>query len=368
MNTIPFFNTYIHPKAINQIKRVLDTTFISEGKLVAEFEKKLELKAGLLHPVTVNSGTAALHLALVVAGIGPGDEVIIPAQTFVATGLVVLMVGAKPVFVDIIWQDGNIDPKSMIKKITKKTKAIIPVHWGGYPCDMDTINKIAHEYHLTVIEDAAHAFGAQYKGKTIGSISEYTCFSFQAIKHVTTGDGGAIACKSLKRSSEAKKLRWFGIDRINSKPSILGERVYDIDQIGYKYHLNDYGAVLGLANLANFKERNRRRQKISSQYRSSFKDINGITLFNYEQDRLSANWIFGMHVEKRKDFIKAMADRGVITSIVHRRIDHNSVFGGLTKGLLNQERFEKTQINIPVYDTLTDDQVSHIILSVKKGW
>jgi perosamine synthetase len=184
---------------------------LSEGRLVKEFEEKLEKELGLKNPIAVNSGTSALHLAIVLAGIGPGDEVILPAQTFIATGLVIAQEKAVPVFADIQYKTGNIDPNKIEEKITKKTKAILVVHWGGTPCDMDEIHTIAKKHKLVVIEDAAHALGATYKKRPIGSISDFTCFSFQAIKHLTTGDGGAVCVKDPKKGANcfSQKMVWY---------------------------------------------------------------------------------------------------------------------------------------------------------------
>ncbi|EKE02192.1 MAG: hypothetical protein ACD_20C00413G0016 [uncultured bacterium] len=365
---IGIFSTHINNTAFEKIKNVLESTFISEGNVVKEFEKELTEKLGCINPVAVNSGTSALHLALILANVTEGDEVICPAQTFVATALTVLQQKAIPVFADIQYETGNICPKSIEKKITAKTKAIVPVHWGGYPCDMDEIIQIAEKYNLIVIEDAAHAPGAEYKGRMIGSISNFTCFSFQAIKHITTGDGGAICCKNQKDSNNAIIKRWFGIDRANSIPSILGERRYDITGLGYKYHLNDYSAALGLTNLEDFKERLEKRRAIARLYRESLKNVTGITLFKEMEDRKSAYWLFGMHVEKRENLIKALKTKGIIASVVHQRIDKNSVFGGIREDLDNQKKFDETQIHIPMHDALTEENVEYIINSIKEGW
>lgn len=366
--TIPIFNTYIATNAKDVIGEVLASTYLSEGKIVKEFEETLARELSWVNPVALNSGTTALHLAVVLAGIGPGDEVICPAQTFVATALAVLQEKAVPVFADIQYKNGNIDPKSIEKKITSKTKAIIPVHWGGNPCDMDEINEIARKHKLTIIEDAAHAAGAIYKGKAIGTISPFTCFSFQAIKHITTGDGGALCCKDDREAVNAITKRWFGIDRANAQLSILGERQYDIAAVGYKYHMNDYAAALGLANLQGFKKRLERRKKIASMYRQALYNVSGIELFEMPDDRESANWLFGMHVERRLDFIRALKSKGVTASVIHLRIDHNSCFGGLRKDLPNQDKFNETQIHIPLHDALSDNDVQHVIGSIKAGW
>ncbi|HAH32823.1 MAG TPA: DegT/DnrJ/EryC1/StrS aminotransferase [Elusimicrobia bacterium] len=366
--TIPIFNTYISPAAADEVAKVLQSTFLSEGSIVKAFESRLAAELGLLNPVAVNSGTSALHLALVLVGIAPGDEVICPAQTFIATALTIMQERAVPVFADINYGTGNIDPRSIAEKITPKTRAIMAVHWGGYPCDMDEICAIAKKHGLAVIEDAAHAPGASYKGRAIGAISDFTCFSFQAIKHITTGDGGAVCCRDENNARSAFAKRWFGIDRFNSRPSVLGERQYNVSAVGYKYHLNDYAAALGLANLSGFKERMARRRAIAARYRKQLGGVPGIRLFSETPDRESAYWLFGLHVERRLDFVRALLERGVTASVIHQRIDRNSVFGGLRGDLSDQARFDETQINIPIHDALTEEQAEHIIKSVSAGW
>lgn len=365
---IPVFNTFIDKLSYSNLQSVLESTFLSEGKLVKAFESELSEKLNLVNPVALNSGTSALHLALVLSNIGPEDEVIIPAQTFVATGLVVLQQGAKVVFADIEYSTGNLSLSSIKEKVTEKTKAIILVHWGGYPCDLDEINEFAKSRNIIVIEDAAHALGATYKGNAIGSISDYTCFSFQAIKHLTTGDGGAICCKDSLKYQDSIVKRWFGIDRSNSQLSHLGERLYDIEDIGFKYHLNDYGAALGLANLMFFKERLNDRIKVANYYSNSLKSVSGIRLFDYEDDRQSAYWLFGFHVDNRDAFISAMKDKGIVASVVHMGIDHNSVFGGYDMSLVNQRNFDETQIHIPIHDAVSLEKAEYIVDVIKQGW
>jgi perosamine synthetase len=347
---------------------VLRTTFISEGKLVKEFEAGLTAKLGLAHPVTVNSGTTALHMALVLAGVGARDEVILPAQTFVATGLVILMQGAVPVFADIDPATGNLSPAAIARKITPRTKAIMPVHWGGYPCDMDEINALAAKYSLAVVEDAAHALGAIYRGKPIGAISRFTAFSFQAIKHLTTGDGGALCCLDESEAKVALVRRWFGIDRATSQLSILGERVYDIDAVGYKYHLNDLAAAVGLGNLETFPQRLARRQQIGARYQRELAGVRGVKLLRLENDRTHAYWLFTLLVERREDFIRKLKEHGIPSSVVHLRIDHNSVFGGVRDDLPGQAEFNERQVAIPVHEALSDDDVTKIVDVIHRGW
>lgn len=363
-----FFQAHISKKTYKYLQETLKSTFLSEGKLVQQFENQLSQQLGLINPVAVNSGTAALHLALTIANIGNGDEVILPAQTFIATGSVVLQVGAKPIFVDIQDSTGNINPESIKQKITSSTKAIMVVHWGGYPCDLDEINSIAKKNKLIVIEDAAHALGAVYKDKPVGSVSQFTAFSFQATKHLTTGDGGVLCCKSKDDYLRAKKLRWFGIDRTHSKPSLLGERQYDIRELGFKYHMNDLAAALGLANLGDFRIILKRRRSIAKRYRSTLKNVSGLKLLDYKDDRESAYWLFTVLVDNRVNFIKKLKSKGIPTSVVHLRIDRNSVFGGIVQNLPNQEEFDQNQISIPIHDALGENDVEKIISVIKSGW
>lgn len=362
-----FFNSHVSKKSIKLATEVLKSGFLSEGKLVEDFEKELQKTLKLTNPVAVNSGTSAIHLGLVAAGVKPGDEVIIPAQTFVATGMAVLQQFAKPIFADIQLNTGNIDPDSIKKKITKKTKAIIPVHWGGYPCDMDEINKIAKENNLAVVEDAAHALGATYKGKPIGSVSRFTAFSFQAIKHLTTGDGGALCCLNKKDYKLAKNLRWFGIDRFGAKQSILGERIYDVDRVGYKYHMNNIAAAIGLGNIADIFKILERRRQIADYYGRELKNAQGLQLLDYKNDRVGSYWLFNVLVDDRIKFIRKMRSAGIPVSVVHVGIDRNSVFGGKNLKLVNQRKFDERQISIPVHGDLTDRDVELIIKTIKHG-
>lgn len=363
-----FFQTYISPRAVKLATDVLKSGWVSEGRMVKEFESALVTSLGISHPVALNSGTSALHLALALCGLGKGDEVILPAQTFVATGLAILMQGATPVFADIDPLTGNLSPVSVAEKVTSHTKAIMPVHWGGYPCDLDELSRIAEQHGITVIEDAAHALGATYKGRSIGTISRFTAFSFQAIKHLTTGDGGALCCADPKDAEAAFVRRWFGIDRANSEASILGERIYDIEEVGYKYHMNDLAAAVGLGNLEDFPKRLKRRQQLGCYYRERLKDVPGLQLLKCEADRKHAYWLFTVLVEKREAFIRKLAEHAIPVSVVHLRIDGNSVFGGQRGDLPGQDIFNERQISLPIHDGLDEASISHLIDIIRGGW
>lgn len=365
--TINFFNTTITEKGLEYVNQTLKSGRISAGVVADNFEKKLS-DYGLINPVTLNSGTVTMHLALIASGVGFGDEVILPAQTFIATGLAILHVGAKPIFADIDLSTGNISVESIKNKITEKTKAIIPVHWAGFPCDMDEINKLAKKYNLSVIEDAAHAFGATYKGKLIGSLSRFTSFSFQAIKHLTTGDGGALCCLYDDDCKLVKRLRWFDIDRENSKVNFLGERDYDVTNVGYKYHMNDLSASLGIGNLETINEKLKKVRNISEIYNKKLSNVNGIKLMNYNQESNSSYWLYPIMVENRNNFVKKLSEKNIPTSVVHQGIDKNTIFGGKNYDLINQRIFDDNQIHLPINDTLTLENVDYVIESIKGGW
>lgn len=365
---INLHSTTITQEGIDLVLKSLKSTHVSAGKMAAEFERMLGSKYGFPNPITVNSGTATMRLALEACGVGPGDEVVLPAQTFIATGHVILQCGAKPVFADINSFDGNISIESLKSKVTEKTKAIMPVHWGGYPCEMDSIARIASENGASVIEDAAHAFGSKYKGRWIGTISDYTSFSFQAIKHLTTGDGGLISCKDSEKARILKRLRWFDIDRENSLPSILGEREYDATSIGFKYHMNDLAASLGIGNLSTIDLKLEKIKNIAKRYEAALCGVPGIRLMRYEEDRESSYWLFPMLVEDRIGFINKLKERGIPSSVIHLGIDKNTVFGGKDLSLEGQRYFDENQIHIPIHADLSEGDVDLIIETIASGW
>ena len=364
--TIEFFNTYVSPEATKQVSTVLNSTFLSEGKITEQFENELCNTFQFKNCITLNSGTSALHLALDLLNIQEGDEVIIPAQTFIATGLAVLYCKATPVFADINYEDGNLNIASVKSKITSKTKAIICVHWGGYPCDLFELKEIIKNTPIKLIEDAAHALGSVYKGQAIGTISDITCFSFQAIKHLTTGDGGAITVNNPELYEKALRKKWFGIDRKNAPVSELGERAYDLKEIGYKYHLNNYASALGLANLIGYQERLRKRREVATFYKNELNHLQGISLFSEIPDRTSAYWLFGFHVEKRDELIRELKALAIPSSVVHQRIDKYSLFGGIDASLVNQKKFDATQLHIPIHDAIDLEKASYITSAIKK--
>jgi perosamine synthetase len=361
---IRLFDTNISPKAIKEVTRTLKSGYLNMGSKTKLFEQRLERELGLENAVATNSCTAALHMALILAGVGPGDEVILPAQTFIATGIVVKLVGATPVFVDIELETGNISPRSIQESITARTKAIIVVHWGGYPCKLSPILHLAYQYNIRVIEDAAQALGATYLRHPIGSISDYTCFSFQAIKMLTTADGGILCCKRPDDYARAKRLRWFGADKETMRNNEVGARMFNLHEAGFKYHMNDFTASLGLGGLDDFKARLSQAADIAWHY--------GCEFFEHEKARPllqalngGSNWFFSMWVDSPKDFIEFMKVRRIESGVVDLRIDQQPLFNG-GANLPHQELFNQHHVALPTHSGLSVGNVQHIVDSVKE--
>lgn len=362
-----FFNVKVSEEAIRLTTEVLRSGWLNEGKYVRQFESQLSQITGK-ETLAVSSCTAALHLALVCENIGVGDEVILPAQTFVATSTVILQCGATPVFADINPNTGNISPESIKEKITSRTAAIMPVHFGGLPCDIDEINSIAKENGLIVIEDAAHALGTTYHGKPVGTLSDYACFSFQCIKLLTTGDGGAITSKIS--ANDLKKLRWFGIDKENVK-SEFNERLPSMDRLGFKYNMNNISAAIGIGNLTEFPTRTARRKQVVSRLRQELNNVSGLKLITVLDNTDPSWWLFPVLVENRIGFFNKMIGKNIPVKMVNFGIDKEPIFEKTKEELASlpgQRYFDEHHICIPSHDGLTDEELEYIIKTIKSGW
>lgn len=348
----PFFHTFIGKTAKQRVNRVLDQGWLNEGKNVQKFEHRLSKLLDLPNLLTTNSCSSSLLLCLLDIDV-KDHEVILPAQTFIATGMAVLAAGGKPVFADIDPNTGNLDPTKI--KVTDKTKAIIPVLWGGNPCDLDKFPD------LPIIQDAAHALGSTIDGKSIANFSDYTCYSFQSIKHLTTGDGGALC--TTNPSSKLKRMKWFGIDKANVKRDELGGRIPDVDLFGFKWHMNDYAASLGLANLVGYKRRLKRRRELAHIYETELRGVPGVKLLNKFGE--SAYWMFTLRVDRRVDLCRKLGS--LPYSTVDYGIHKNPVFNW-TEELPGQDLFDATQLSFPVHEQITVDDMAEIIKTIKNGW
>ncbi|MFC1668484.1 UDP-4-amino-4,6-dideoxy-N-acetyl-beta-L-altrosamine transaminase, partial [Chlamydiota bacterium] len=318
---IPYGRQSIDEDDIQAVIDVLRSDWITQGPKIEEFENKLADYCGAKYTVAVSSGTAALHIACLAAGIKEGDEVITSPITFAASANCVLYCGARPVFADIKTETINIDPKEIEKNITKKTKAIIPVHFAGYPCDIKLIHSIAKKHNLIVIEDGCHALGAQYKSKDkwvkVGSCkhSDMTVFSFHPVKNITTGEGGAVTTNNMNLYKRLKALRSHGIYK-DKKTLEKGPWYYEMRELGFNYRITDFQCTLGISQLKKLDIFLKKRKDIVKRYSKAFKDNPYFDVF-IETEDTNASWhlypimLKNTYKKKRKEIFNNFRQRGL---------------------------------------------------------
>ncbi|MCD6175581.1 MAG: DegT/DnrJ/EryC1/StrS family aminotransferase [Planctomycetes bacterium] len=359
---IPLFKVFMPESVLAPLNEVLMSGYIGEGPKVKEFEQQLGPWFGNPNVLALNTGTSALQLALRLANVGFGDEVISTAMTCTATNEPIMAMGAKIVWADIDPWTGNIDPADVEKKITPKTKAIMCVHWGGYPCELAELNAIAQKHGIKVIEDAAHAFSGEYHGTPIGSHSDFSCFSFQAIKHMTTVDGGALTCRSKDDLERGRLLRWYGIDRASNRKDFRCEE--DILEYGYKFHMNDVAATIGLEQLKFVGETVAKHRANAAAYDKAFADLESIQTLRYEKERNGAYWLYTLRARDPRKFMAYMKDKQITTSAVHARNDTHTMFQDFRANLPGVDEFVSEQASIPVGWWLTEQDRNRIIEAV----
>jgi len=358
----PFYNGKEIQKAIKKFfPEDMSNKWIGQAKLVDEFEEKFKEKFGLSYCLMTNSGTSALWLAYHLVGISEGDEVITPVLTCTATQMPLMHMKARIVFADIKPNNLTIDPKDVEKKITKKTKAIVGTTLGGIPLD-EKIFQIGEKYKIPIIVDSCQSLGYN-KG-------DYICYSFQAIKHITTCDGGMLVVKNKDQYKRAKLLRWFGIDREQKtkkgwKNWERRKMTFDIEEPGFKFQPTDLDALLGLIGLKDIDKTMWHRQKLVDAYKSQLKGIPGIKLFD---DEGSTNWLFGILVENRDKLAKKLEEAGIETNVVHLRNDIFKVLGGKRKNLPGMNKVEFNYLYLPLHQNMAIQDVNYIIKLIKGGW
>ena len=394
MNTkIDLFRVFMAPTASEEVSKVLNSGYIGQGPKVEEFEKELRGFFNHDYVTTLNSGTAGLHLALhllrrpnkndvVFDGLGsselnwvgwePGDEVLATPMTCTASNWPILANGLKIKWVDIDPTTLNMDLDDLARKITPKTKIIMLVHWGGYPNDLDKIKKIQQDaynrfgFKPAVIEDGAHSFGSEYKGKPIGSHGNFAMYSLQAIKHITSIDGGLLLSPHRELHRRAKLIRWYGIDRDGDRKDFRCEA--DVEEWGYKFHMNDVCATVGLENLKHFNEIVSKHKSNAKFYDDSLGNTSGVTLLKREKGHDSAFWIYSMLVENRDGFYKWMDECKISVSQVHERNDKHTCVKEYRTALPELDRTIGKIVSIPVGWWITSEQREYISDCIKKGW
>src|SRR5215472_12336844 len=319
---IPFHRASVGEEEVQMVSQVIRSGWLTMGPKTIEFETEFARYIGVKHAIAVSSCTAALHLGLEAVGVTPGDEVLVPTTTFTATAEVVTYLGAKPVLVDVEENTLNLDPGDIARRITARTKAIIPVHFAGQPCEVSRIRELADEHGLHVIEDAAHSLPATYHGVNVGSLSELTAFSFYATKTLTTGEGGMITTDNSDYAERMRIMRLHGIGRDAWKRySATGSWYYEVLAAGFKYNMTDIQAALGLVQLGKCSAMRNQRCKIATLYTSAFKRIEVLQPPATLSDRESSWHLYVLRLHRdrlkvsRDDFIAALKQRGIGTSV-----------------------------------------------------
>lgn len=361
---IPLVKPFIPDRTIlmPELEKILYSGYIAEGQSVYDFEAEFGHYIDNPYCLAVHSGTDALHLAFKLADIRPGDEVISTPMTAEPTNTSIAMVGGEIVWGDVNPNNGLLDPDSVRTLITPKTKAIVLVHYAGMVCDMDEFNRISKEYNVPIIEDAAHALGSKYNGRFVGSNSRYTIFSLQAIKHMTTVDGGFLCVKSQADMDKARIMRWFGLDKKKSRLE------NDIREVGYKYAMNNVNATIGLVQMKYVRDVVGRYIDNGRFYDKALQNVSGISLVEYSKNTEASYWLYTMQVEHRADFIKMMESRGIMASPLHHRNDTHSIFASSKRELPNMDLFYDRFIHIPCGWWVTDEDREKVVESIKSGW
>lgn len=394
---IPYGRQSIDDADIEAVVKVLKSDYLTTGPAVEAFEKKVADYVGAKYAVAVSNGTAALHVACLAAGIGEGDEVITTPITFAASANCVLYCGGTPVFADIDPDTYNISPEELEKKITSQTKAIIPVHYTGQPCDMDAILEIAHKHDLLVIEDGAHALGASYKGKKIGSIADMTCFSFHPVKPVTTGEGGMIVTDNEELYRRLVLYRSHGITRDkdmmqqyeeqlqqSSDPALQeaadmlrgdvmdpGGWYYQQLELGYNYRITDISCALGASQMDKLDRFLERRRQIAKKYDEAFADIPQIKT-PWQQEGCQSGWHLYMiqtMERSRREVFEGLRQAGIGVNVHYIPVYRHPYYqrnGYAGVHCLNAEAFYERAISLPIFPGLTGQQQDYVIEHVIK--
>lgn len=374
---LPYALPLIDENDINEVVDTLKSGWVAKGPKTIELEKRFAEYTGAKYAIAMNSATAALHIALIAAGVGQGDEVITTPMTFAATANTIIHTGATPVFVDIDPETFCIDANKIEEKITNRTKAIVPVHYTGHACDMDKIRVIAEKYNLFVSEDSAHAIDTFYKDDLIGKKGDCACFSFYATKNICTGEGGMLTTNREDIAEKAKILSTHGMSKAAwNRYGKGGSWRYDIEYPGYKYNMFDIQAALGLRQMDKLPAMQERRMEIKNQYNEAFNKLDGVLTPNVA-DYTEHSWhlyVLRLDLEKltidRDKFIELMAEENIGTSVhfipVHLMGYYKNTYGYKEGDFPVTENYFDTIVSLPLYPKMSDQDVQDVVNAVEK--
>ena len=372
---IPFHRAAFDEAEVAAVSRVVRSGWLTMGPETFQFERRFAAYVGARHAIAVASGTAALHLALAAIGLRAGEEVLVPTNTFTATAEVVTYFGARPVLVDIDPVTMNLDPDDAARRVTPRTRAIVPVHFAGQPCELEAIARLAEQCGLHIIEDAAHALPAAYRGQRIGTTSRLTAFSFYATKTLATGEGGMVTTDDDAFAERIRLLRLHGISRDAWKRySAEGTWYYEVEAAGYKYNLTDLQAALGLVQLSKCDALWAARCQIAERYTRAFAGVSGLEVPRIREDRASAWHLYVLRLRPerlrigRAPFIEALRERSIGASVhfipLHLQPFYRSTYGYKPGDFPRAEREFRRCLSLPIYPAMTDREVDRVIAAV----
>jgi perosamine synthetase len=364
---IPVFKPCYGEEELEALKEPFKTGWIGLGPKTKEFEKKFADYIGVKYAIATNSCSASLHLAMKVMHI-EDCEVITTPMTFVSTNHAILYNNGIPVFADIYPDTLNINPDKIKELITDKTKAIVVVHYGGHPCDMDVINEIAQRHNLVVVEDVAHGCGGEYKGKKLGSLGNIACFSFHAVKNLATADGGMITTDDPEIYSRLLKLRWLGITKDTWSREDKDKKYswyYDIEEVGYKYHMNDIAAAIGLVQLEKLDDMNDRRRQITEKYNTEFADLDWLETPTTKSYAKSACHNYVIKVNERDRLNTYLQENGISTGVHYIPNNHYQMYKNCRGDTPVCEKVWTKLLTLPLFPDLTKDELDMIIEKIR---
>lgn len=365
---IPVQRPYLGQEELEAVGKVFDTRWLGMGSATKEFEDKLREFLGVKHVIAVNTGTSALHIALDALSLRPGDEVIVPSLTFVASVQAIVAVGARPVFCEVRADTLNMDMQDVLRRVTPRTKAIMPVHYGGLACEMDDLLSFARERQIRIVEDAAHAFGSTYKGRKIGTLGDATCFSFDPIKNITCGEGGAVATDHDDLAARMIPKRILGIDN-DTWSRYRNERTwfYDVVTLGYRYHMSNINAAIGLVQLKRFDAFLERKREIVRRYDEAFLNVDGLKLVSHNLDEMFPFfYVARVQGKRRDDLIGYLKENGVGAGVHYIPNHLHRFFAEYRTELPVTEKVGQEIITLPLYYEMSDEDIELVIRFVRK--
>ena len=372
---IPYFKPSINEQDKKSVLNVLGQRWLTNGPILKKFEKTFSEIIETKYALGVNSATSALHLSLRSLDIKKGDEIIVPTFTFSATANAVEFCGAKPVLADVDYENFNILPKEIERKISKKTKGIILVHYGGQSCNMDEILKISRNYRIPIIEDCAHALGSKYKNKMCGSFGVTGCFSFYPTKIITTGEGGMVSTNKINVYKKILKLRTHGMSIRPEDREKIGQWSYDVVDLGYNYRLDEIHSALGLSQIARVNQLNKKRMELAKEYSEKLRKIKGIITPKIEANRNHIFHLYTIKIEKefhltRDELFKKLYKKGIGTSVqyipLHLLTYFKEKYNKKSNHFPNANKLKNQVLCLPIYPDMTLKQLDYVVSSIAK--